>query len=88
MKEREQLMRTHIALPEDLVEAVDRAVGKRGRSRFLAEAAREKLSRLDLLKTLEETAGAVKAADHPEWATPEDVAHWVRSLRQRESSAR
>ena len=79
-------MRTHIALPEDLVTAVDRAVGKRGRSRFLAEAAREKLSRLSLLKALEETAGAFEVAEHPEWATSQDVAQWVRSLRQAESA--
>jgi hypothetical protein len=41
----------------------------------------KKPSRADLLKTLEETAGTFKVADHPEWATSRDVAQWVRSLR-------
>ena len=42
----------------------------------------KKPSRADLLKTLEETAGTFKVADHPEWATSRDVAQWVRSLRR------
>lgn len=41
-------MRTHVILPEDLVEAVDAQAGKGKRSQFIEEAIREKL-RIDAL---------------------------------------
>lgn len=53
----EQAMRTHITLPDELIKAVDRLVGKRKRSAFFAEAARERLRREELLRTLKESAG-------------------------------
>ena len=74
-------MRTHVVLPDDVVEGVDELVGKRGRSRFIAEAAREKLRRERLIRVLDETAGSLDLSRHPEWATDEGVATWVRALR-------
>ena len=35
-----------------------------------------------LLAALGTTAGTISAEAHPEWATPEKVAAWVRALRQ------
>ena len=75
-------MRTHVILPEDLVKAVDALAGKGKRSRFIEEAVRDKLRKDDLLSALAETAGMLSADDHPEWATPEKVAAWVRETRQ------
>lgn len=75
-------MRTHIVLPDELVEAVDRLVGKRRRSAFVAEALRERLRREQLLRALEESAGILKEEDYPEWATPAKVARWVRKVRR------
>lgn len=75
-------MRAHIILPDDLVDEVDRLVGKRQRSAFLVEAARERVRREKLLRALRETAGAIKAEDHPEWATSRKVAAWVRRVRR------
>ena len=75
-------MRTHVILPEDLVKAVDALAGKGKRSRFIEEAVRDKLRKEDLLSALAETAGMLSADDHPEWATPEKVAAWVRETRQ------
>ncbi len=44
-------MRTHVILPDDLVEGVDKLVGKRKRSRFVEEAVLEKLKRERLGRT-------------------------------------
>lgn len=77
-------MRTHLVLSEEIVREIDALVGKRRRSRFVEEAAREKLKRERLLKTLRETAGVLSAEDHPEWATREGVVAWVRRLREQE----
>jgi metal-responsive CopG/Arc/MetJ family transcriptional regulator len=38
-------VRTHVIIPVELLETIDRLVGRRGRSTFLAEAAAEKLAR-------------------------------------------
>ena len=42
-------MRTHMVLPDELVESIDSLVGKRKRSRFVQEAIREKLRRETLI---------------------------------------
>jgi metal-responsive CopG/Arc/MetJ family transcriptional regulator len=78
-------MRTHVVLPDDLVKEVDALVGKRRRSAFIAEAAQDRLRRERLARVLEETAGAFKAEDHPEWATSKNVAAWVRKQRRQRS---
>ena len=79
-------VRTHLILSEELLAEIDALVGKRRRSRFVEEAARDKLKRERLLKALRETAGILSAEDYPEWATAEGVAVWVRRLRQEERS--
>ncbi|MDP2948988.1 MAG: ribbon-helix-helix domain-containing protein [Chloroflexota bacterium] len=79
-------MRAHVVLPDDLVGEMDRMVGKRGRSRFVAEAVRERLRKEKLLKAIHDGAGAIDLSRHPEWATPEKVVEWVRALRRIPSS--
>ena len=76
-------MRTHVILPEDLVKAVDNLAGKGKRSQFIEVAVREKLRTEALISALKETAGALSSEEHPEWATKETVASWVRESRQR-----
>ncbi len=46
------------------------------------DAAEEKRRTECLLTALKETAGALSSEDHPEWATRERVASWVRETRQ------
>lgn len=75
-------MRTHVVLPEELVQEIDKRVGKGQRSRFIEEAVREKLRSEALLSALEETAGVLSAEAYPEWATGKDVARWVRETRE------
>ena len=80
-------MRAHVVLPDDLVEEIDRLVGKRRRSAFIAEATRDRVRREGLLLALKETAGILKAEDYPEWATPAKVARWVRKIRRESERA-
>ncbi len=80
-------MRAHVVLPDDLVDEIDRLVGKRRRSAFIAEAARDRVRREGLLRALKETAGILKAEDYPEWATPAKVARWVRKIRRESERA-
>jgi metal-responsive CopG/Arc/MetJ family transcriptional regulator len=85
----EDCVRTRILLPRDLLQTIDRLVGQRGRSRFLAEAAMEKLERLDKERRTAERLAAARAAmgsladNHiPEWATQESADQWVREGRR------
>ena len=80
-------VRTHIVLPREVVEAVDRLVGQRKRSQFMAEAIQEKLRRERLNAALQATAGILKDADIPEWSTPEATSAWVRNLRREADAA-
>lgn len=72
--------RTHIIIPEPLVQEIDRVVGKRGRSAFLAQAAEKELRRLRQIQALERSAGVWKDKDHPELKA--GAARWVKSLRK------
>lgn len=78
-------MRTHIILPDRLVEEIDGVVGKRKRSGFVEEAIREKLKRGALLKALKETAGILPPGEYPEWETADKAAAWVGASRQRDN---
>jgi metal-responsive CopG/Arc/MetJ family transcriptional regulator len=72
--------RTHIIIPEPLVSEIDRLVGKRGRSEFLAQAAEKELRRLQQIRALENAAGAWKDKDHPELKA--GAMQWVKELRK------
>ena len=78
-------MRTHVILPDRLIEEVDEVVGKRKRSHFVEEAIREKLKRGALMKALRETAGVLSPEEYPEWETPAKTAAWVRESRRRDA---
>jgi metal-responsive CopG/Arc/MetJ family transcriptional regulator len=60
--------RVHVVLDDDLVARIDQCVGQRGRSRFLAEAARSRLLQLRQMGAISVAAGAWSAEDHPELA--------------------
>jgi len=62
--------RTHIILPTALIKEVDRLVGERGRSSFIASAAAEKVARLRLLKASEKAAGSLRDVAISDWETP------------------
>ena len=74
-------MRTHVILRDDLVEEVDKRVGKRKRSEFINEAVEERLKRLRLIEAAEVAGGSLKDVDIPGWETEESTLEWVRELR-------
>jgi len=78
--------RAHILLPEDLVREIDSLAGRRGRSDFLVETAREAVQRRKLLRFLENKTVSWKEQDHPELA--KGAASWVRKLRRQSESRR
>lgn len=78
------MARTHVVLADDVLEAVDQVVGKRGRSRFIEAAAREKLERLELVDALEATKGIARGAAYRHWADDSSAAAWVRQTRSTE----
>ena len=75
--------KAHLVFPEDLLQAIDKLVGKRGRSKFVAEATRKELQRMQLQKALEKAAGAWKDEDHPE-LKEKGTYQWVREQREME----
>jgi metal-responsive CopG/Arc/MetJ family transcriptional regulator len=77
--------RTHITLPEEVRADLDRLIGKRQRSRFIADAVRKALLIERQKIALREAAGTWKDQDHPELKAG-SVA-WVKKMR-RESETR
>lgn len=71
--------RAHVILPVDLVADIDKLVGKRGRSAFLTEVAREEIQRRQQRNALHDASGAWKDDDHPELT--DGSAAWVRQMR-------
>jgi hypothetical protein len=77
--------RAHIVLPEDLVGQIDKIVGSRGRSAFLADLARREIKRRHLLEVFNAEEPIWKDEDHPE--LKDGASEWVRKMRA-ESEAR
>lgn len=85
-----QTLRTHVLMPRELLDAVDRLVGQRRRSQFLVQAAEEKLQRVAEQREGSERSAAARAvidslADRhiPELDTPAAADEWVRAGRSR-----
>lgn len=81
-----EAIRTHVLVPRDVVEAVDRVAGRRKRSEFVTEALREKLTRELQKEALAATAGALAGADYPAWSTPEKTSEWVHAMRRKDDA--
>ena len=81
------MARIHVTLDDEVLEAIDEKVGRRGRSRFLAEAAREKLERIALKEATHAGAGLLNDEDYPHWQDPASVQEWVRASRRGELAA-
>lgn len=81
------MSRTHVVISDELLTAIDQVVGERGRSRFLEEAAREKLERLELEEALRATAGIAKGKGYDHWRDRKTAAEWVRKVRREEPPA-
>ena len=81
-------VRTNVVLPADLLAGIDAVAGPRQRSRFLAEAAREKLARLQFDRAADRAYGCWTDADHPDLQTEADMEGYLRRLREPISTRR
>jgi hypothetical protein len=71
--------RAHVILPVDVIADIDKLVGKRGRSAFLTEVAREEIQRRQQREALRAARGAWKDEDHPE--LKDGALTWVKQMR-------
>ncbi|HSH59507.1 MAG TPA: hypothetical protein VK988_07675 [Acidimicrobiales bacterium] len=71
-------------LDDEVIEAIDKVVGQRGRSRFLEEAARAKLERMELEQVIRDGAGTLAEKDYPHWRDQASINEWVRAQRRTE----
>jgi predicted transcriptional regulator len=75
----------NLLLPEDVVAALDRVAGRRGRSRYVAQAVRERIRPDERLAAARDAAGSWR--DHPLFSTSEAVLEWVRAGRAEQTDA-
>jgi metal-responsive CopG/Arc/MetJ family transcriptional regulator len=76
-------MRLHITLSDDLVRELDRRVGARRRSSFIAHAVKQALDDAHRWELIESSLGAIDATGH-EWDS--DSASWVRQQRRADAA--
>jgi metal-responsive CopG/Arc/MetJ family transcriptional regulator len=81
------MARVHAILDDAVVDTIDKLVGQRGRSRFLEEAAREKLARIALEEALTTTAGVVPDNEYLEFQDQASINEWVRAQRRTERAS-
>ena len=78
------MARTHVVMSDEMLDAIDEVAGKRGRSRFLEEAAAEKLERLALEEAIRGSAGIARGKAYAHWRDRAAASAWVRSARRAE----
>ena len=76
-------MRLHIRLDDELVEDLDRRVGPRRRSAFIAALVRRSLDDERRWDEIEESLGTISDTGH-DW--DEDPARWVREQRRSDAA--
>jgi hypothetical protein len=81
------MARTHVVLSDEVLRAVDEVAGRRGRSRFLEEAAREKLEQLALADSIAASAGIARGRPYAHWEDRDAAASWVQKTRRTEPPA-
>jgi hypothetical protein len=76
------MTRAHVILPEDLIDEIDRRVGRRKRSQFISDTLDAELRRLRRIEAARDAGGSLRDVDVPGWESAESTAAWVRQLRQ------
>ncbi|MCL5986792.1 MAG: hypothetical protein M1371_09585 [Actinobacteria bacterium] len=74
------IVKISLFMPREVLDLIDKLVGKRNRNKFIREATIKELKRIRLQKALEMAAGAWKDEDYPE--LKKGVDKWVRKLRE------
>lgn len=75
-------VKTHVMFPAELLQAIDKTVGSRKRSKFIVEATKEKLEELKFRQALEASAGCWKDKNHPCLRTQEDIRTYLKKARE------
>lgn len=78
----DDMVRTEIELPRDLIEKIDRLAGPEGRANFITGAVEERVRRNGLLAVLDDPSFGINLADYPQWSSSEKVSEWVRRMRR------
>ena len=76
------MTRAHVILPEDLIDEIDRRVGRRKRSQFISDTLDAELRRLRRIEAAETAGGSLRDVDVPGWESAESTVEWVRQLRR------
>ena len=76
-------MRANVVLPDDLVREIDILAGAKKRSKFLEEAARERIAATKLEKAFNEARGILK--DDPRFSSSAKVRKYIRDFRKKNS---
>ncbi|MCL4418396.1 MAG: hypothetical protein M1365_17210 [Actinobacteria bacterium] len=79
---KEKMVHVHFTFSRRLKEELEKNVGKRKMSLFVAEATSKELKKLEMASALNAGFGAWKDKDHPELAGNKAVYKYVRSLRE------
>ena len=74
--------KVHLTFPPEIIREIDNLVGKRGRSKFVSEAAEEKIKREKYSSSLKKCAGAWKSENHPELSSTGHVVKFVEKIRK------
>jgi hypothetical protein len=77
-----KLVRTHVLLPSDIVEEIDRRAGPRRRSEYIAALLTEELKRRRRIELAESLVGSLTGKGPPAWETSESASDWVSELRR------
>ena len=72
-------MRMHIELEDELVNRLDKAVGPRGRARFIRQAIEEQLGKEERLKLLRSAIGSIPDFGSDWGMSPNE---WIRQQRR------
>jgi len=75
-----------VVMSDEVLADIARRAGPRGLSRFLEEAAREKLARLELEEELHRTRGLVRGKRYEHWRDRSATSSWVRRGRDDRSA--
>jgi hypothetical protein len=74
------MVRTNIALPEEVLALVDEVAGPRGRSAYIASVVAKQVRRDNAVKVIRQTAGSLK--ESTAWGrTPEEIDRTLREIR-------
>lgn len=75
-------VRTNVILPLDLIKSIDKVAGKKRRSDFLTEAAREKLSRIRFSQALAKAFATWKDEEYPFLESEKDLEKFLSGIRK------